>query len=75
MTGIKVEFPMIADRCGEISRKYGMIATDICKTETVRSVFIIDGEGKVRTILMYPMNVERCIPEIVRIVKVLQASG
>lgn len=51
-----------------------MIATDISNTETVRNVFIIDEKGKIRTILIYPMNVGRWIPEILRIVQALQTS-
>lgn len=73
-TGIVVPFPIIADRNGAIARKYGMIANDISNTETVRNVFIIDDKGIVRTILVYPMNVGRCIPEIIRIVESLQMS-
>lgn len=74
MTGITVPFPIISDRSGQIARKYGMIATDISNTETVRNVFIIDDNGKIRTILVYPMNVGRWIPEILRIVKALQIA-
>ena len=73
-TGIKVSFPIIADRNGEIARKYGMIANDISNTETVRNVFIIDDKGIVRTILIYPMNIGRFIPEIIRIVQALQMA-
>lgn len=73
-TGIKVSFPLIADRNGQIARKYGMIASDISNTETVRNVFIIDDKGIVRTILIYPMNVGRFIPEIIRIVQALQMA-
>lgn len=73
-TGIKVSFPIIADRNGEIARKYGMISNDISNTETVRNVFIIDDKGIIRTILVYPMNVGRFIPEIIRIVKALQMA-
>ena len=73
-TGIKVSFPIIADRNGEIARKYGMISNDISNTETVRNVFIIDDKGVVRTILVYPMNVGRFIPEIIRIVQALQMA-
>lgn len=73
-TGIKVSFPIIADRNGQIARKYGMIANDISNTETVRNVFIIDDKGIVRTILVYPMNVGRFIPEIIRIVQALQMA-
>lgn len=51
-----------------------MISNDISNTETVRNVFIIDPKGIVRTILVYPMNIGRCIPEILRIVEALQIS-
>lgn len=73
-TGIRVPFPVIADRSGEIARKYGMISNEISSTETVRNVFIIDDTGIVRSILVYPMNIGRCIPEILRIVEALQTS-
>lgn len=73
-TGIKIPFPLIADRNGEISRKYGMISNDISTTETVRNVFIIDNKQIIRAILVYPLNVGRCIPEILRIVEALQTS-
>lgn len=73
-TGIKVSFPIIADRNGQIARKYGMIANDISNTETVRNVFIIDDKGIVRTILIYPLNVGRFIPEIIRVVQALQMA-
>lgn len=73
-TGIKISFPIIADRNGEIARKYGMIANDISTTETVRNVFVIDDKGIVRTILIYPMNIGRFIPEIIRIVQALQIA-
>ena len=73
-TGIKISFPIIADRSGEIARKYGMISNDISSTETVRNVFVIDDKGIVRTILIYPMNIGRFIPEIIRIVQALQMA-
>ena len=73
-TGVKVPFPIIADRNGEIARKYGMISNDISNTETVRNVFIIDPDGIVRAIFVYPMNVGRFIPEILRTVNALQVS-
>lgn len=49
-----------------------MIANSVSSTETVRNVFIIDDKGIVRTLLVYPMNVGRCIPEILRIIEALQ---
>ncbi len=73
-TGIKLPFPIIADRNGEIARKYGMISNEISNTETVRNVYIIDENGVIRVILSYPMNIGRFIPEILRTVKALQVS-
>lgn len=49
-----------------------MISNDVSKTETVRNVFIIDDKGIVRLILIYPMQVGRSIPEIIRAVEALQ---
>lgn len=73
-TGVKVPFPIIADRNGQIARKYGMISNDVSNTETVRNVFIIDDKGIVRAVLVYPMNIGRCIPEILRIIEALQTA-
>ena len=73
-TGIVLPFPIIADRSGEIARKYGMIASDISNTETVRNVYIIDEKGIIRVILVYPLNVGRWIPEIIRTVEALQMA-
>jgi len=73
-TGIEIPFPVIADRSGEIARKYGMVSTVPNTTETVRNVFIIDDKGVIRVILIYPLNVGRCIPEILRILEALQTA-
>ena len=73
-TGIKIPYPIIADRNGTIARKYGMISNDISNTETVRNVYVIDPKGVVRTILVYPMNIGRCIPEILRVIEALQIA-
>lgn len=51
-----------------------MISSDVSTTETVRNVFIIDDKGIIRTILVYPLNIGRCIPEILRIVEALQTA-
>ena len=73
-TGIRIPFPIIADRNGEIARKYGMISNDVSTTETVRNVYIIDDKGIIRLILVYPMNVGRSIPEILRSLQALQVA-
>ena len=51
-----------------------MISSDISNTETVRNVYVIDDKGIIRTILIYPMNVGRFIPEIIRIIMALQMA-
>lgn len=73
-TGIVVPFPIIADLNGQIARKYGMISNEVNPNVTVRNVFIIDDKGIVRAIFIYPMNVGRCIPEILRTVEALQTA-
>ena len=73
-TGIILPFPIIADRNGSIARRYGMISNDISTTETVRNVFIIDDKGIIRVILVYPLNIGRFIPEIIRTIQALQMS-
>lgn len=73
-TGIQIPFPIIADRSGEIARKYGMISNEVSNTATVRNVFIIDDKGIVRLIFVYPMNVGRNISEILRAVSALQIA-
>lgn len=71
-TGVSIPFPIIADRDGSISRKYGMIAEDVSTTETVRNVFIIDEKQKIRATLTYPLTNGRNICEILRLVDALQ---
>ena len=51
-----------------------MISNEVNPNVTVRNVFIIDDKGVVCTILIYPMNVGRCIPEILRAVEALQTA-
>lgn len=51
-----------------------MISSDVSATETVRNVFIIDDKGIIRLILVYPLNIGRCIPEILRCIEALQTS-
>lgn len=73
-TGIRIPFPIVADRNASIARKYGMIANDVSNTETVRNVFILDDKQIVQAILIYPLNVGRFIPEIIRMVQALQMA-
>ena len=72
--GVIIPFPIIADLNKEVSRKFGMIHPAQSKTETVRCVFIIDPESKIRTILYYPLTTGRNMNEILRIIDALQTT-
>lgn len=74
MKNIEVKFPLIEDIKMEISHKYGMIQPGQSNTSAVRAVFIIDPNGKVRTILYYPQSTGRNMQEIKRIIIALQKS-
>lgn len=73
-TGVQIPFPVIADRTGEIARRYGMIAPDASRQETVRNVFLIDPNQIIRAILIYPLTNGRSIPEILRLLTALQTT-
>ncbi|AAD35889.1 peroxiredoxin [Thermotoga maritima MSB8] len=71
--GVEIEFPVIADDLGEVSRRLGLIHPNK-GTNTVRAVFIVDPNGIIRAIVYYPQEVGRNIDEILRAVKALQTS-
>ncbi len=68
-----IGFPIIADESGDVAEALGMIHPGQ-GTSTVRSVFIVDPEGKLRLILYYPMEIGRNIDEILRSLEALQTS-
>lgn len=73
-TGIRVQFPIISDKNGEIARKYGMISNEINNSEATRNVYIIDNTGRIRTVLSYPNEIDRNINEILSILNKLQVQ-
>lgn len=74
MKNVCVKFPLIADLKMDIAKKYGMIQETSSDTKTVRAVFIIDPDSKVRAIFYYPSSVGRNIEEIKRTLMALQTS-
>ncbi len=72
--GVKIPFPIIADLNKDVSKKFGMIHPAQSKTETVRCVFIIDPESKIRAMLYYPLTTGRNMAEILRLVDALQTA-
>lgn len=69
---VAIEFPIVAAN-DSIASKLGMLHPDK-GSNTVRAVFVIDPEGKVRLIMYYPQEIGRNIDEIIRSVKALQVS-
>ena len=71
---IEVKFPLIEDIRMEVANKYGMIQPGQSNTQAVRAVFVVDPQGKIRTILYYPLSTGRYFDEIKRIIQALQKA-
>jgi len=69
-----VGFPIVADADKSVATLYDMIHPNQSATATVRSVFIIDPQKKVRLTLTYPMSVGRNFDEILRVIDALQLT-
>jgi alkyl hydroperoxide reductase subunit AhpC len=74
VTGTALNFPIIADPDRKVAELYDMIHPGEGDTSTVRSVFIVDPDHKVRLMLTYPKSVGRNFDEIVRVIDALQAT-
>ena len=74
VSGTALNFPIIADPDKTVSIAYDMIHPGEGDTSTVRSVFIIDTNNKVRLTLTYPKSVGRNFDEIVRVIDALQLT-
>lgn len=70
----RVSFPLIADPDRKIATAYDMIHPSANDTLTVRSVFIIDPNRKIRLILNYPASTGRNFQEILRVIDSLQLT-
>ena len=69
-----VDFPIIADSDRAVAQAYDMIHPGEGDTSTVRSVFLIDPNNKVRLTITYPKSVGRNFTEILRALDALQAT-
>ena len=74
VTGNEVNFPMIADPDRKVADLYGMIHPNANDTLTVRSVFVIDPNNKVRLMITYPASTGRNFDEILRVIDSLQLT-
>ena len=72
--GHPVNFPIIADPDFKVSNLYGMIHPKASDRFTVRSVFVIDPNRKVRLTITYPASTGRNFDEILRVIDSLQLT-
>ncbi len=70
-----VNFPLIADDDRKVATLYGMLHPEASETVTVRSVFIIDPDKKIRLTLTYPAATGRDFNEILRVIDSLQLTS
>ena len=71
---VKMNFPILADPDKKVSKLYDMIHPEWNDTLTVRSVFVIDQNKKVRLIITYPASTGRNFDEILRAIDSLQLT-
>jgi len=73
--GYKPNFPIIADEDRKVSDLYGMIHPKASDTLTVRSVFVIGPDKKIKLTLTYPASAGRNFDEILRVIDSLQLTA
>lgn len=70
---VQIDFPLVVDSSYAISYKYGMVDTQEKTGQSVRGVFFIDPDNRIRAFQFYPSEVGRNTDEILRTLKALQA--
>ena len=73
--GAAINFPIIADTDKNVSDLYDLIHPNASDTMTVRSVFVIGPDNKVKLIITYPASTGRNFDEILRVVDSLQLTA
>lgn len=73
--GNALNFPLIADHDKKVSNLYDMIHPNASDTMTVRSVFVIGPDKKIKLMLTYPASTGRNFDEILRVVDSLQLTA
>ena len=75
VTGQTLNFPLIADPDRRIADLYDMIHPNASDTATVRSVFVIGPDNKVKLTLTYPASTGRNFQELLRVIDSLQLTA
>ena len=72
--GHALNFPLVGDEDRAVASLYGMIHPKALETATVRTVFVIGPDKKIKLTLTYPAAIGRNVDEIVRVLDALQLS-
>jgi alkyl hydroperoxide reductase subunit AhpC len=71
---VHVEFPIVADEDRKVANLYGMLHPNVSSTFTVRSLFVIGSDKKIKLIITYPPSTGRNFAEVLRVIDSLQLT-